>query len=124
MYKCLHCGNEFEDIDRRHYDCGTGVWEEYCPNCGSEDFEEADKCEICGEIFPESETENGVCKECLERASNDTETLMRYALHVNAFTGEELDEILRIGTFKKEAKRIALDDTYEFTEFLKERNAE
>ena len=43
MYICLHCGHEFEQpsnrYNRRWSDSDDS--EQYCPNCGSEDFEEA-----------------------------------------------------------------------------------
>lgn len=35
-----------------------------CPECGSDEIEDAYKCEICGEWFGESELYGSVCKTC------------------------------------------------------------
>ena len=118
MYVCMHCGHEFEEIDRKHYDNSTGVWEEYCPNCGSEDFEEAAKCELCDEWHSAEKVVNGVCKNCIERGSNDIKKLLRYA--IDAFTTQELDELIYNDTLLGEAKRMALDNEDDFAEILKE----
>lgn len=62
MFKCTECGEVF---------CEPDSWAEShgeilggCPNCGGH-FEEAYKCEICGEWYTEDELCEGVCDECV-----------------------------------------------------------
>ena len=45
MYKCKNCGYEFETLMT-----GIGHLSGYgfCPRCQDSDFEEMEKCEICG----------------------------------------------------------------------------
>ena len=69
-YYCNHCNHTFDEVEeRRNYPVAEfPEYETYyvCPCCGNEDYEEAFKCEICGEYHPESEegdSEN-VCKAC------------------------------------------------------------
>ena len=41
------------------------IGERRCIYCGSDDLEEADECQECGELFPESELDDeGVCEDC------------------------------------------------------------
>ena len=69
---CLHCGHHFDgdEIVERGYDRATGTWDaEECPNCGSEDFEEAAQCSICGDWHLADKLTGGVCEECLNKYS-------------------------------------------------------
>lgn len=71
MLICKFCGNQFSDPDiTKEY---TGVTSEgyaecydvgHCPNCGSEDYEEAKRCTVCGEWFIPKCVEE-VCEECV-----------------------------------------------------------
>jgi hypothetical protein len=137
MYICLHCGHEFDEIDRKHYDHGTGVWEEYCPNCGSEDFEEASECVECGAVKCADNLINGMCEDCINIAAEDMRQAYEYGadrtevVEINgvlamAFSKVQIEAILtnylmNNGDFAAECKRFALDDKYDFTDWLSER---
>ena len=71
---CLHCGHVFdgEEIVAKYYDRATGTYDrEECPNCGSEDFEEAAHCDECDEYFPCDEVIGHVCEKCLKKHINE-----------------------------------------------------
>jgi len=136
MYICLHCGHEFEDIDRKHYDHGTGVWEEYCPNCGSEDFEEAEQCDLCGDWHVAENVTNGVCEKCLEESATvgnavafgntDKQEVELNGFLAWAYTPDEIEDILINDLLKN--KTLANDyvhqyitnDTFMYARWLKE----
>ena len=136
MFKCMHCGHEFEEIDRKHYDSSTGVWEEYCPNCRSEDIEEAEQCDICGEWHAADYLKCGVCKKCAER--DDPREAYAYGaerktcVELNgflayAYSAQEIEAALwqdlmssRPGLVKEYANRFITDDLGDFAEWWKE----
>ena len=68
---CLHCGRVFDEphnrYNRRWSDSDDS--EQYCPNCGSEDFEEASQCSICGSWHSYDALKGGVCEDCLNKHS-------------------------------------------------------
>lgn len=137
MYICLHCGHTFDEIDRKHYDRSTGVWEEYCPNCGSEDFEEAEECVECGAVKSADYLMNGWCEDCIRSAADDMRTAYEYGndrtcgLELNgvlyrAFSRIQIEAILENwlminGDLAKECREFALDDTDDFTNWLNRR---
>ena len=57
--------------EERHYWLDDSPVETYvtarCPYCGSEEIDEAEYCEVCGEPFAPEDLEDGVCKECSEK---------------------------------------------------------
>lgn len=126
-YICIHCGHHFEEIDRKHYDRAAGVWEEYCPNCGSEDFEEAVHCIKCDEFVPEDNMVGSICKGCLEKRINDEEALAygndrKEAVELNGFlayifSASEIEYILKANIPKGYARRYITDDIYDFSEW-------
>ena len=70
-YICMNCGTLFkegegyyieekEKIDGRTY--VTGVYEA-CPECKSEDLEEAVECPVCGE-YHSTEDDDIICNDC------------------------------------------------------------
>ncbi len=122
-YICIHCGHHFEE----HYDPATGTWEEYCPNCGSEDFEEAGHCIKCDEFFPLDKMVGSICRDCLEKRMND-DTALAYgndrkeAVELNGFlayifSASEIDEILKANMPKGYARKYITDDIYDFSEW-------
>ena len=135
-YICIHCGHHFDVIDRKHYDPATGVWEEYCPNCGSEDFCEAGYCKKCDDYFPVSKVTNHVCESCIDK-SISIDTALKYgadrkeAVELNgflawAFSASEINEILtavirleNIHGFD-DAKEFCKNDLYDYSEWLEE----
>ena len=135
MFVCMHCGHEFEDIDARNYDNSTGTWEEYCPNCGSEDFEEAEKCEVCGEWHLAEKVVNGMCENCLKEEATVPNAFAwgeyeKQGVELNgfvawAFTPDEINSILLTELMKnkdladKYARDYCMDDTWAFADYLK-----
>ena len=88
IYKCRRCGENFDEEN-----CGVygdpGMYEMVCPQCGSFEYDEADECMECGEIYtldelhifnneimvgnprrmyPKSVT---LCEKCLEKVKQD-----------------------------------------------------
>ena len=57
----LYCEKEYETLDGRTYVTGEYT---YCPYCGSDDYEEAELCESCGEFFFAEDLEDGYCESC------------------------------------------------------------
>ena len=56
----------------------------HCPNCDSEDIEEAKECPVCGEYFyPESKYD--VCPNCIENAKDD----YKIAIEVGRIEGND-----------------------------------
>ena len=77
MYKCFHCGAEFDEVKVIGDDADSG---EVCPDCGSTDFEEAVECEECGKIVPVSEVygwDHNICMGCLMEHKYDLPTLLK-----------------------------------------------
>lgn len=65
MYICLNC-HEFI-IPKIREDRKYGTTTAICPKCGSDDIEEAVKCECCGEHFEDVDINDLVlCEKCAE----------------------------------------------------------
>ena len=137
-YICIHCGHHFDgrEIDEKYYDYATGTYDrEECPNCGSEDFEEADHCDECDEWFPVGTCTNGICESCMDKHASDYETVKRYGdsireerklngLFAWVFNESEIDDILEkilmeSGKSSDYARRYATNDPDDFTLWLK-----
>lgn len=69
MYKCLNCGETFSspdsvrDFESEYFGRTVTHYMNVCPSCGSDDFEEMDKCEICGEYI---DAGSCLCENCKE----------------------------------------------------------
>lgn len=96
MYICNKCGTTFSEPEVEHGYMNCEYWgakcymddsTEVCPECHSEDFEEAEQCEWCGEWFSQDEL-NGcnVCEDC----ECEAETRFRRALR-KEFSKEETE---------------------------------
>lgn len=136
MFICMHCGHVFDE-PRKEYDKDTGHWDEWCPNCGSEDFEETAECCECGRLHAEGSMINGMCADCVKKAANDVRLCYQYGaartemIELNgvlatALTRVQIEAILEHylitnGDLENECFRFATDDEYDFVEFLKER---
>lgn len=79
MYKCGDCGAIFEEpritIDKVPYgdayvDYPSG---EECPHCGSDFFDEVEKCKICGEYM---DGHYGLCEDCYAEVEKEMQTLV------------------------------------------------
>lgn len=75
MYKCLHCGEIFDEPDKKRFElCRIDGVPQYanddvCPCCGAscDEFEDVYQCDECGEYvrYDElSDAEDVICKEC------------------------------------------------------------
>ena len=88
IYFCEHCNNYFDDTDRECYreevewhselgaECGhypERIVMKICPNCGSEDFEEASTCPLCGELY---HTHDTICPDCTRKTRDAVSKLV------------------------------------------------
>ncbi len=75
MFRCLSCHHSFNDFQYKKEEigecAGTPAFECHavCPECGSDDWDEAEYCDECGELFGNCELEfceNGqvLCENC------------------------------------------------------------
>lgn len=129
-YKCLECGEIFEEYEIKKWeeyrgDChGTPAYETMvgCPHCGG-DFEEAVRCELCGEEHLPDELNFGVCNNCIEErrydvdmchkiGENDTEKIELNCFLASMFNAAEIELILFNAL--KEAQKTEKVDCYEF----------
>ena len=67
MYKCLNCGEIFEEAKPIKEDWGESF--SVCPYCNG-DYEEAKQCQECGEWHAENEMYDGWCEKCLRETIN------------------------------------------------------
>lgn len=55
MYKCLDCGEVFDtpkqgsDFKTEYFGKTVTHYISVCPNCGSDELDTAERCELCGE---------------------------------------------------------------------------
>lgn len=74
MYKCLNCGHIFEDGEQKFWTEPHGEELTGCPIC-SGNYEQTQKCKICGGEFLEEDLNGGcVCDECIDEYRNDLDT--------------------------------------------------
>lgn len=90
MYKCKKCGAIFESPKTREEDCG-----EYwggpchrligaCPECGYADYDEVEKCKICGSYYLRGELHSGICGKCIDMYRKDFDTCYKLAKTTSA----------------------------------------
>lgn len=78
IYKCPHCGQEYEESDLdivREYEEGWKSQEYYdlrCRFCGRE-IEETIKCSNCSDYVCKSLAQDGMCEECFEKYGDKEE---------------------------------------------------
>ncbi len=81
-YICFDCGTVFDkseaghEVDYRDWLTGATLTFMVCPNCGSDDFLEAEECCECNGHFAKDydmilSGEYWYCKECAERIASD-----------------------------------------------------
>lgn len=87
MYQCRRCRYTFRVPKVVKINGYTHM--ECCPNCLSTDFDEAYRCEHCGEYFFEDELEDWWCEECRTTTFERFENLV-----VCNFTTDELNHIM------------------------------
>lgn len=84
MYFCNRCRQMFDSPDAV-YDFSSEAWgrtvEHYvnvCPHCKSDDFDEMDKCDICGEWISPGQDICDNCEELIRDISKDIQSRARY----------------------------------------------
>lgn len=70
MYKCNECEKFFNDPVIGQMEQDTGYVEQTCPHCGSDYFEEAHECPLCGEPTTED-----FCQGCYDIVKEGLEAL-------------------------------------------------
>ena len=121
MYKCLSCGNLFEEGEQATWQENRGeFWGSPCnetvsgcPICKGE-YEKTIECSICGSEHLEDELISGVCDDCLEQYSANVDVVFKMAkgsedtISINSFLAsvydnETIEEIL-LENLKQTAK--------------------
>ena len=128
MYKCLECGNIFDEGEQKTYkeDCGE-YWGSPCtiefsgcPIC-SGSYEETKSCKICGGEFLKEELTGGICEDCIrDNISKDInkcyelgEELEKSTIKINCFLYMVFDEKEIENILLKELKRRINKETSE-----------
>ena len=114
-FKCRHCGAFFDEeaiktASEYKGEChGVPSYENIssviCPECGRvEDYEEAERCVVCGELYVYNETDCNICSNCMMNHSNidfcykigkDCETEIEInGFLTSIFSKEQIEEIL------------------------------
>lgn len=65
MFKCNDCNKFFEQPVVGEMEQETGYVEKSCPFCGSDYFEDASPCPLCGEPTTED-----FCQDCYKKVSD------------------------------------------------------
>lgn len=105
IFICNHCERVFDDEDMGVYEEPHGEETGVCPYCGSEDIEEALRCELCGEAHLPDELHDGWCDDCIAEYNNDIETCYKVGAYdrrgvelngllADLFSANEIEEIL------------------------------
>ena len=119
---CLHCGHHFDgdEIVAKNYESETGTHDEYCPNCGSEDFEEAGHCIKCGGYFPLDDSNSpenymvgSICLDCLKKSVNRANAI-QYAIDRD-FDADEPADIR-----EDRLERYCFEDIYDYSEWVED----
>ena len=84
MMICECCGHVFEDEDAAGGEMiysGSEInppefAEPRCPECGSEDIEEADRCPVCGKWATSWDLRGGLCGDCINALADAIDGLV------------------------------------------------
>lgn len=85
-YYCTGCQTIFdEDEAGRVYDdpaAGLGLMPGYitylvCPNCGSDEYEDAAECKVCEEWFGDTDIEDDMCPGCRKEIDEQLEAVVK-----------------------------------------------
>ena len=104
MYKCLECGNLFEEGEQATWQESRGeFWGSTCnetlsgcPVCKGE-YAKTVKCSICSSEHLEDELISGVCNDCLEQYSENVDVVFKIAkdsedtISINSFLASVYD---------------------------------
>lgn len=100
-YMCEDCGVIFEEVVEKRYFERNG--DElcpptyHCPECGSEFYEEAVKCCICGEHHPMREMDGDVCDDCIDKLTEKVRNLLIDGRHFTSVEVEIIKEKIELG---------------------------
>lgn len=137
MFICEHCGEIFEEPKVIGNDVDRG---EVCPGCGRCDFDEAERCSICGEWMSVDKIHGYapgpyVCGDCIEERKYDLDLLLKatenekYDFEIPALAryilADEEIETLLIKELERRVKRATdkfLPNPFDFdpTDFMKD----
>ena len=84
MYICMNCQtmfdspDEVEDFTSEFWGARVRHMTSVCPNCGSDDFEEMDKCEVCGEWIDPGDELCDNCRGLIKDIADDIRKKARY----------------------------------------------
>lgn len=103
MLKC-RCGTMFdspdyaEDFSSEYFGRRVTHYMGVCPSCGSDDYDEMDKCEICGEWIDPGEEVCECCKESIEDLASEIREKVRdltQKTNYNEFMSHLIEELDR-----------------------------
>ena len=84
MYICRNCQQMFDspnaviDSDSEYWGRRVHHYTSVCPCCGSDDFEELDKCEVCGGWINPGDELCEVCDGLIKEVADDIRKKARY----------------------------------------------
>lgn len=87
-----------EDFSSEYFGRRVTHYMGVCPSCGSDDFEEMDKCEICGEWIDPGAEVCECCKESIEDLASEIREKVRDRTHktnYNEFMSHLIEELDR-----------------------------
>lgn len=87
-----------EDFSSEYFGRRVTHYMGVCPSCGSDDFEEMDKCEICGEWIDPGAEVCECCKESIEDLASEIREKVRDLTHktnYNEFMSHLIEELDR-----------------------------
>lgn len=79
VYVCNKCGETFTLEEGRTLQLDEGDIT-VCPNCGSDDIEEGERCKICREIHYPWKLKYGVCEDCFADAISAYKSCIGYLM--------------------------------------------
>ena len=107
-YFCKKCGKTLHQEDFAEvFDHESGTYVEFCPMCGNHDhFEEAARCEACGEVFKLEDMTGKLCDSCFVEAVGNQNARSEYFA--------KLDE--------RNQRDVIYQDAVDFANFITERS--
>lgn len=84
MFKCNDCNTFFNEPCVSEMEKDTGYVEQTCPNCGSDYFEEAHACPLCGEP-----TTQDFCQDCYDTVKEGLE-ILKEKLNADQYDFEQI----------------------------------
>ena len=102
MYKCQNCQRTFDSLNcmidsySEYWGASTPLYKSVCPYCGSDDYEEMDKCEICGEWIDPGEELCDNCRGLIKDIADEIRGKARYmTLRYKLKYDEFMDHLIR-----------------------------